>query len=247
MDKTLVNYIEEAEGRVTEQFKNKLNFLNLIRLWTDGYNEIQQTLLDVEDIKDIEESSGVQLDNIGNIIGQPRELTDISATGFFGFESDPGAQPFGSISNERGGLYYSLRDPESATGVVELSDSLYKIFLRSKIIQNNAGGTPEEIIQVVNDIFNPSVVELFEGGSDPDEPAVFTLAIGRDWNDPDLTVFPGLDETQIADRLIPKPAGVRIEYINIQVDPTLLAVNNIWEQAANNLYRVANQEIFQNL
>jgi hypothetical protein len=247
MDKTLVDYVDEAEGRVTEQFKDKVNFLNLIRLWIDGFDEVQKTLLDIEGIKDIEESSGVQLDNIGNIIGQPRELTDISATGFFGFESDPGAQPFGSIDNDRGGLYYSLRDPESAVGVISLSDYLYKTFLRSKIVQNNAGGTPEEIIQVVKGIFNPSIVELFEGGSDPDEPAVFTLAIGRDWNDPEETVFPGLDETQIADRLIPKPVGVRIEYINIQVDPTLLAVNTMWEQASNNLYRVVNQEIFQNL
>lgn len=246
MDKTIVNYIEEAEGRVTEQFKNKPNFLNLIRLWIDGYSEIQQTLLDIEDIKDIEESSGVQLDNIGNIIGQPRELTDISATGFFGFESDPGAQPFGSIGNERGGLYYSLRDPESATGVIGLSDSLYKIFLRSKIVQNNAGGTPEEVIQVVKSIFNPPYVELYEGGTDPDEPAVFTLNIGREWNDPDLTVFPGLDETQVATRLIPKPAGVRIEFIDVTVTPTLEVVS-LWEQAANNLYRTTNQEVFQNL
>lgn len=246
MDKTIVNYIEEAEERVTEQFKNKPNFLNLIRLWVDGYSEIQQTLLDIEDIKDIEESSGVQLDNIGNIIGQPRELTNISATGFFGFESDLGAQPFGSIGNERGGLYYSLRDPESATGVIGLSDSLYKTFLRSKIVQNNAGGTPEEIIQVVKSIFNPSYVELYEGGTDPDEPAVFTLNVGREWNDPVLTVFPGLDETQVATRLIPKPAGVRIEFINVTVTPTLEAVS-LWEQAANNLYRTTNQEVFQNL
>lgn len=244
MDLDLINYQEEAEGRVTQQFKDKPNIENLLKVWLNGYQEIQEILLDIELIKDIDESSGVQLDNIGVIIGQPRELVDLSATGFFGFEEDPGAQPFGSVSNSQGGLYYSLDNPDS--GVIGLSDALYRTFLDSKIIQNNAGTNPEEIIDIVKKIFNTETVELFEGGSDEDEPAVFTLNIGRDWNDEELTVFPGLDETEVATRLIPKPAGVRIEYIDEQVGPALLAVD-AWETSSNNLYYTVNSETNQNV
>jgi len=237
MDMEIVDYLQQARGRVTEQFKEKTNIDSLLKIWLEGNQEIQETLLDIEKIKDVDESSGAQLDNIGNIVGQPRQLVDISATGFFGFESDPGAQPFGSTDNSLGGLYYSLDNPES--GVIGLNDQLYSIFLKSKITQNNAGTNPEEIITITKRIFNSDIVELFEGGSDDTEPAVFTLNIGRDWNDENLTVFPGLDETQVADRLISKPAGVRIEYTNEQVTPTLESVEN-WVNSSNTLYQTSN-------
>lgn len=238
MDSTNIDYIEQASGRVTEQFKDKPNFENLLKVWLEGYQEIQDTLLDISKINDIEESSGAQLDNIGEIIGQPRELVDIAASGFFGFQSDPAAQPFGSVANNQGGLYYSLGDPDS--GVISLSDGLYSVFLQSKIIQNNAGTNPEEVIDIVQKIFNTDIVEYFEGsGVDDTEAAVFTLNIGRDWNDANLSAFPGLDETQVADRLIPKPAGVRIEYTNEQVSPTLASVDN-WVASSDNLYQTSN-------
>ncbi|MBG23766.1 MAG: hypothetical protein CMF22_10625 [Idiomarinaceae bacterium] len=238
-----INYVEQAKERVTEQFKDKPHIEQLLTVWLEGNQELEDTFINIEKIKDIDESSGVQLDNIGNIIGQPRELVDIAATGFFGFSDDPGAKPFGSVDNGQGGLYYSLFDPES--GVIGLSDGLFKTFLKAKIVQNNAGTNPEEIIRAVQSIFEPVRVEFFEGGTDENEPAVFTLSLGRDWNDPDQTVFPGLDETQVADRLLPKPAGVRIEYINEQVTPTFEAVET-WVVASNNLYATANT-IFLNL
>lgn len=244
MDRTLIDYQDQARERVTQQFKDKPNVDNLLKIWLDGNQELEQTYLDIEEIKDINEASGVQLDNIGNIIGQFRDLVDISASGYFGFDSDPGAKPFGSIDNNQGGLYYSIDDPE--TGTIQLSDGFYKVFLRAKIAQNNAGTNAEEIIQVTQAIFDSDIVELFDGGSDANEPAVFTLNIGRDWNDPTLSVFPGLDETQIADRLIPRAAGVRIEYINTQVAPTLGAVEN-WETASNGLYFTANSQVNQEI
>src|SRR5690606_23703549 len=238
MDLTNVNYIAQARTRVTEQFKNKPNFDNLLKIWLNGYQQIEDVLIDIETIKNIDKSSGAQLDNIGVIIGQPRTLVDIDTSGYFGFQTDPGAKSFGSTDNSAGGYYYSLDNPES--GTVTLSDGLYRIYLKAKIIQNNTGSTPEEVIEATRIIFNTEIVEYFEGSSiDETEPAVFTLNVGRAWNDAELTAFPGLDETQIADRLLPKPAGVRIEYTNESVTPTLLAVDR-WVESANSLYYVAN-------
>ena len=238
------DYLEEARSRITWQFRESDNLDTLLRIWLNGYQEIQNTLLQVQLINDVDIAQGKQLDVIGDIVGQPRELVNVSSTGYFGFLEDPGAKSFGSLKNSSGGVYYSVSDPES--GTIELADTLYRLFVKAKIRNNNAGGTPEEVIAATKDLFQTDTVELLEGDPDNLEGAVFSLAIGREWNDDVLTVFPGLDETVIADRLLPKPSGVRIIYVDVLVIPTLEAVNN-WEVAASGLDSLANTTFEENL
>lgn len=228
------DYLEEARSRITYQFKESDNLDTLMRIWLNGYQEIQKTLLEIQLINDVDVAQGKQLDIIGDIVGQPRELVDVSATGFFGFLEDPGAKPFGSLDNGGGGLWYSIKDP--STGAIELADDLYRLFIKAKIRNNNTGGTPEEIIAATKDIFKVSAVELREGDPEGNEPAIFTLTIGRKWNDEELSVFPGLDETDIANRLLPIPAGVRVLYID---NPVFFSVDS-WVNASDNLYQLAN-------
>ena len=238
------DYQALVEERITYQFKGALNIERLTRVWTEGFQEIQDTLLAMPQINDVETARGKNLEVIGDIVGQPRGLLQISSTGHFGFESDPGAKSFGSVKNDRGGVYYSLRDPES--GSIELKDTDFRLFVKSKIVQNNTGSTPEDIIKAAEFIFQTEEVELFEG-TDSDELAVLTLNIGRAWNDEDATFFPGLDETAIADSLLPKPAGVRIDYIDTNVKETLDPVDYWWNIASLNLYHTANTALPTNL
>jgi len=232
-----IDYLVEAIGRSTTQFSDSVNIKKLLQIWLEGNQELQRSLIDISKINDVDLASGYQLDVIGNIVGQPRELLSISSSGFFGFLDDLGARSFGSVNNENGGIYYSLYDPD--TGNVRLNDLLYRLFIKTKIIQNNAGSTPEEIIQATKFLFQTENVELYEGGTDPDEPAVITLYIGRQWNDTSATFFPGLDETSIADRLLPRPAGVRIEYVNESVREPQDAADNWWYDASLTLYHSA--------
>ena len=231
------DYLNTARSRITHQFKEADNLDILMRIWLEGYQEVQETLLAIQLINDVDLAEGVQLDVIGDIVGQPREVVDISSTGFFGFEQDPGAKSFGSLENASGGLYYSVEDPDS--GNILLADPLYRLFIKAKIINNNTGGHPEDVIAAAGDLFQTDTVELLEGDPDGVEPAVFTLYIGRPWNDSEETVYPGLDETALASRLLPKPAGVRIEFINVGVTETLNAVDN-WSTASDQLYTLAN-------
>lgn len=237
MDRTIHDYVGVAQSRITSQFKEAVNLHKLLRIWTEGFQNIQNVLLDVSEINDIETAEGYNLDVIGNIVGQPRELISVSSTGHFGFEQDPGAQSFGSLYNGRGGIYYSLYDP--ATGDAKLNDLSYRLFIRSKILLNNSGSTPDDIIQAAQYLFQTGNVELYEGGSDPDETAVFSLYIGRPWNDAAETYFPGLDETAIADRLLPRPAGVRIEYIDESVREPKETSDMWWYTASLTLHYTA--------
>lgn len=232
------NYFEQAITRVTQQFKGKINIERIMIIWEQGLQELQKAFLDILTINDVDSATGYNLDVIGDIVGQPRGLIQISSTGFFGFKQDPGAYTYGTLHDDSGGIWYSLDDPES--GNVLLNDTNYEMFLKSKIIHNNTGSTPEDIIQAVKYIFQTDIVELFEGGTDPSEPAVITLNIGRPWNDPNLSLFPGLDETAIADRLIPRPVGVRIEYVDTTISKTLTSTDK-WEEASIKLHQSPNR------
>lgn len=245
MELEKLDYHQIVKDRITNQFKHSLNIERLNKVWTNGFQELQETLLDIANINNVDTALGKNLEIIGEIVGQPRGLLQISTSGYFGFEQDPGAKSFGSLKNGRGGIYYSLDDP--ASGNVKLNDTDYRLFVKSKIILNNTGSTPEDIIAAARYIFQTDTVELFEGGTDPEEPGVMTLNIGRAWNDPEATFFPDLDETVIADRLLPIPVGVRIEYTDVNVSETLDPVNYWWNIASLNLYYTANTTLPSNL
>jgi hypothetical protein len=237
-----INYMDTARTRYTDQFKGSINFDYLMLVWMLGYQELQEVFLELITINDIDQASGVQLDVIGAIVGQPRTLEDIDATGFFGFSSDAGAKSFGSTENAAGGLYLSLYQ-QDASGAFLLPDNAYRSFIKAKVLSNNSGGTPEDIIQSAQAVFQTSTVELTENST---ESGSLSLYIGRDWNDEQLTAFPGLDETVVAERLLPIPVGVSVEYTNTPVGTTLQAVDS-FEEASNYLSSVANISLYDNI
>lgn len=123
-----------------------------------------------------------------------------------------------------------------------MPDPFYRSFIKAKIIQNNTGATPEDIIESAKLLFNTQKpVELIEN-----DDASFSLYIGRDWDDPQLTVFPGLSEIDIAERMLPRPAGVSINYIN---ESALVAAKivNEWSRAANTMTQTADITLYNNL
>lgn len=241
MDTQVKDYVEIARSRITEQFRGKENIDNLMRMWLEGYQEIQEVILDLFGVLDIDSARGEQLELIGEIVGQPREVVEINTTGYFGFESDPAAKSFGSLDNQQGGIYYSLRDP--LTGSVTLSDNLYRDFIKAKIIDNSAGGTAEDIIVAAKEVFGVDFVEVSDSGE-----AEISINIDRRaWNDPDLTVYPGLDETDMAERLLPFPAGVTVNFIDIPLKESPLGFAETWKDASDRLWNTANVVLPNNL
>ena len=208
MDFSVKDYITTARTRYTSQFENKPNFDKWMSILIAEAQEAQNVALSILTLFDIDNSVGAQLDNIGDIVGQPRELVGLETYGFFGFENDASALTFGSLSNGNGGYFYSLKDTSS--GIVVLRDSLYRNILKVKIISNNTGVTPEDVIEATKILFEVDDVILEETGN-----ASFNLSLGdRAWSDTIKTNFPGFDETVLAKRFLPKPLGVSINFVN---------------------------------
>lgn len=202
------DYLAIAKSRYTQQFTNKPNFNKLIQIYLSEFESLQENILKELTIVNIDESFGVQLDNIGAILGQPRKLVGLETYGFFGFERDASALSFGSQVNGEGGYFYSLKDTSS--GVIKLKDNLYRNLLKVKAISNNTGVTPTDIIEATKILFEADDVIFKELGH-----AGFSLSLGnRVWSDTHKTNFPGFDETVIAKRFLPKPLGVSIQFVN---------------------------------
>lgn len=202
----IVEYLEVARERVTEQFKRKEVFDKYLQILLAGDMDIQETLEELMQLRSIDTAVGVQLDNIGEIVGQPRELLEADLYEYFGFQGAPNAQSMGTSGDPSvGGLFYSYGTPFG--GNVNLDDETYRKFIKAKIFKNITSSTPEEFITVVNTIFDLPISITSEGD------AQVTLMFGRILTPFERALLNYVSTSQgYPSRLIPKTVGVRINY-----------------------------------
>ena len=81
-----IDYLNEARSRVTDQFKGKPTFDKYLDLLIRGSTEIQSTLKDLQQLRSVDTAVGVQLDNIGEIVGIPRNLVTAELFYYFGYK-----------------------------------------------------------------------------------------------------------------------------------------------------------------
>lgn len=101
---------------------------------------------------------GKQLDGIGEIVGQSREIDDTLYVQFFGFDGQPDVMGFGKARLRR--QYES-----AVAGSTRLLDTEYRKILYWKIGLNNGHGTSPEIAASVKAIFDASVVRVRDMGN----------------------------------------------------------------------------------
>lgn len=197
------DYLDIARGRVTQQFKDKPNFDKLLRTWLKDPEDLQNTLSDIDDMKFIDKAEGVQLDNIGAIVGQPRLLVDADLIAFFGFQGKSISRSYGSLDDpSEGGRWKGLE--EETTGNIELSDKEYRLFIKAKIIRNRADATTESVIESIKFLFQASKVHLLEGES----PACYRVAIGSKLSQQEKNLVKYSYQDGVERTLLVKPAGV---------------------------------------
>lgn len=168
-----VPYLEEARDRVTTQFSDKPVFDRFLQLLILGQLEIQEALKQVMQLRSIDTAHGAQLDNIGNIVGQPRELLDTDLLNYFAFSGYPTGSSFGDLKNPSlGGPFYDLNLPLS--GNTLLNDEQYRLFIKAKILKNTTTATPEELLRFVSFVFGVEVSNLVSEGD-----ASYTILLGR--------------------------------------------------------------------
>lgn len=209
----LTDYLEQARTRVTEQFIGAPVFDKYLQLLIDGSEELQLVLKDLMEKRSIDTAEGVQLDIIGDIVGQPRTLIDADLLTFFGFEGEWHADSFGSLSDPSVGSVW-WDGEASRIGNITLSDDLYRLLIKAKIAKNNTKATPEDVMNFVNFIFNTNGSNVVDEGD-----AKFRLMIGRELTREEVSLLRYVNKTSSYESiLLPKPIGVGMEYASFDYD-----------------------------
>lgn len=202
-----VDYLEQARDRITSQHRDQPVIDRYLQLLIAEQGDIQDVMKDLLQLRSIGTASGEQLDILGRIVGQSRELLEADVYTYFGFQGVPNAGGFGEIGNTTvGSLFWELDRPMG--GNVLLDDEEYRLFIRAKIIKNSTSSTPEEMIHMVNFLFGTTSTYISEG------PASYTAFIGRQLTDLERYLLRYITTGQegYPVRLIPKTNGVRINF-----------------------------------
>lgn len=194
-----INHKELAISRLATQFRESTNLISYIRALLIEADTLEQVFCDLLEKRWIDTAEGIQLDILGAIVGQTREFIDAEIFDYFGFDDNIQAQSFGSIEDASiGGRFRFIS--EVTTGIRQLSDDEYRLFIRARISRNTTSSTPEDIIAQIRYIFNSPLVLLVDGDT------FYEVSIGRKLSLNEKSILSDTD-------IIPKTAGVGVGYV----------------------------------
>ena len=206
---TVEDYLAIARTRTTEQFtlESAPVFDKYLQLLISGFQEAQEIFDDLMKLRGVDTATGAQLDIIGNIVGQDRELIAADLYDFFGMQGALNAFPMGDRNDPTvGGIFYSAGTDFG--GNVQLDDDLYRLFIKAKIYKNNTSSTPEQFIQAIRMIFDAEQVALVESGN-----ANAYVYIGKQLSNFEKILLTYISSSAgYPSRLIPKTVGVGLGF-----------------------------------
>lgn len=167
-------------GHLIGQFSGKPVFAAFLAAIGGELDELDQALADLRNKRWIDTGEGVQLDGIGELVNQSRQVADAVTIPFFAFEGQPNAQGF-EVGRFRD-------DWEGWLTSVNLGDPEYRMVLRAKIRKDTSPGTTEDTIASLRFIFDADRVVIRDCGN-----AKMAAAIGRRLNENELSVARALD------------------------------------------------------
>ena len=193
-----------ALSRLATQFTHSTNLRNYIEALLIESNTLEEVYRDIINKRWLDTAEGVQLDIIGKIVGQTREFVDAEIFDYFGFYDHPQAQSFGSTEDPTIGGRFK-HDGELITGLRQLTDDEYRIFIKARIIKNSTSSTPEDIINQLHFILDVPIVIFVDGNT------FYQISFGRRLNLNEKAILTQTD-------IIPKTAGVGVGYV-AEFDP----------------------------
>ena len=200
MTSTTIDHKSLAESRLATQYRDSLKLIAYIKALLYEADTLESVLRDLLEKRWIDTAVGVNLDILGSIVGQTRELIDAEIFDYFGFADNPIAQSFGTLSDIGiGGRFRAVG--ETTQGIRLLTDDEYRVFIKARILRNSTSSTPEEIIAQFRFLFDSPVIIIREGLK-----ASYEISIGRRLR---------LNEKSIISQtnIIPKTAGVSVSYV----------------------------------
>ena len=158
------DYLTVARSRYTQQFKDKPIFDAYVKIVMQEIAELQTAFKDLKQLRDLDSAVGVQLDVIGDIVGQPRVLVDFTLSPYFGFDTAPQAKTFGTTADVGiGGYFKSVSDANGSP--FEVDDDTYRFLIRARIAANISNTTPQGVMNALNFILETNDCLIEEVGN----------------------------------------------------------------------------------
>lgn len=199
----IIDHKQLAISRLATQFRESTNLISYIRTLLLEADTLENVFHQLLNERWIDTAVGVQLDILGAIVGQPREIIDAELFGYFGFAVNLESGPFGSLEDPSvGDRFRGVTEP--TVGKRILSDSEYRLWIRARIITNTTSSTPEDIIKQIKFFIETEQVLFFDGDTE------YTVAIGKILTNEEKSTLLNSD-------IVPKTAGVRVNY-SVQYD-----------------------------
>lgn len=206
-----IDHIELGISRLATQYSESKNAIAYIEALLSQANEIESSLIDIICQRSLETARGAQLDVIADIVGQSRTIIDSNLIAYFGFETVIQANSFGDLGDQGiGGRFRSLN--ESTTGNRLLTDDEFLLFIRTRIVTNSISPTIPSMIEFMSSLFEVDDIRITEGD------ASYTITIGRPLSTNEQVFL-------INTNLIPKVAGVAVQYQMLDNDGNELEIN----------------------
>lgn len=152
------NHADIAWRNFLAQYGESPKLESVVRALYAPAQAMQDALRQLYDERWLDTATGAQLDGIGQIVGQTRDIPDTVSVIFFGFSNQTGIGGFGAARMRR-------QEEETAGGTTRLLDAEYRKVLYWKIAANNGHGTAPEIAAAVRAIFDASVVRIRDMGN----------------------------------------------------------------------------------
>lgn len=184
---------ESMQKHLIGQFQGKPVIRTILDAFASELDELNKCAEDLKNKRWIDTAEGVQLDGIGDIIGQGRQIDDAVQIPFFGFAETENGLSFGV------GRFFDSW--EMWLKSVNLADPEYRLLLKSKIYKNQTQCTAEETITSLKNIYNADLVLIEDRGN-----AKIGLAIGRILTQSEI-------RTAAAVNLLIRGAGIGCDYI----------------------------------
>ncbi len=183
--------------RLLQQFKSSENLIAFIDALIEDQGDLEKVLEQLLTERAINTAIGQQLDIIGEIVGQPRDILDLSGLEFFAYQGAAGdINGYGTITDSKIGARYKSTFEEIGT-IRALGDEEYRIFIKARIFKNIGSITTENLIDALQFMFGEdTIVSIVEDGN-----ANVTLTVIADIPVPTAQLLS-------TNNAIPKPAGV---------------------------------------
>ena len=197
-----INYAEEYHEDKPSIFRESENLDRLLQAIFDvcyqqqlDFLWLSQNLLNV----DVAEKS--HLDFIGNIVGQPRFLSDFNTEPYFGFDGSYQSKPFSSVTNPDIGGFWNSRSHFNTATARQLNDEEYRRLIKARAIYHQSNCTANDLLEVINLLSNSknNTVQMISHGliqiKTDDSSGIISYFVDRLLND---------------DNILPIAAGVRV-------------------------------------